>query len=169
MFFDQHGFAIRCEWGNAGVTQLLLESDAIVIVDVLSFSTCVDIAVSNEAKVYPYRFQDESAVAYAQSVDAILANHQREFATGFSLAPSSLVNIPKGSRLVLPSPNGATLSLATQQIPTFAGCLRNAKSVAQAIQNWGPRLSIIPANVGPMEVYVWHLRTSLEPELLSTI
>ncbi len=145
MVFSQRGFDIRCEWGGAGLAALLADSDAIAIVDVLSFSTCVDIAVNNGALVYPYRWQDESAATYAQSLGAILANHQREFATGYSLAPSSLVNIPAGTRLVIPSPNGATLSLATESIPTFAGCLRNAESVALAMQKLGSRLSLIPA------------------------
>lgn len=31
MFYDQHEFDIRCEWGSMGVSQLLAVSDAIVI------------------------------------------------------------------------------------------------------------------------------------------
>ena len=53
MFFDQGEFDIRCEWGAAGLRQLVAHSDAIVIVDVLSFATCVDIAVGNGASIYP--------------------------------------------------------------------------------------------------------------------
>jgi 2-phosphosulfolactate phosphatase len=45
MFFNQQAFMIRCEWGTCGVAQLAPESDAVVIVDVLSFTTCVEIAV----------------------------------------------------------------------------------------------------------------------------
>jgi hypothetical protein len=65
LFFNQQAFMIRCEWGACGVAHLVPESDAVVIVDVLSFSTCVDIAVGNGAIVYPYRWQDASAPAKA--------------------------------------------------------------------------------------------------------
>jgi 2-phosphosulfolactate phosphatase len=65
MFFGQQEFDIRCEWGSAGLGQFVSHSDAIIIVDVLSFSTCVDIAVGRGASVYPYRWKDASALAYA--------------------------------------------------------------------------------------------------------
>jgi 2-phosphosulfolactate phosphatase len=145
VYFNQHGFDIRCEWGREGIAQLVTDSDAIVIVDVLSFSTCVDIAVSNGATVYPYAGSAESAVTFAESNGALLASHNREATSGYSLAPSSLLTIPSGTRLVLPSPNGSTLSLTTQDKPTFAGCLRNAQAVAQAVQKIGTHVSVIPA------------------------
>lgn len=43
MKFDQGEFDIRCAWGSAGVRHFVANSDAIVIVDVLSFSTCVPV------------------------------------------------------------------------------------------------------------------------------
>jgi 2-phosphosulfolactate phosphatase len=145
MFYDQQEFEVRCEWGKFGVSRLAPSSDAVVIVDVLSFSTCVDIAVGNGAVVYPYQWKDESAFSYAQSLDAILANVDRKFDKGYSLAPTSLLNITSGTRLVLPSPNGSSLSLATGQTPTFAGCIRNAKAVAHAVQKLGCCISLVPA------------------------
>jgi 2-phosphosulfolactate phosphatase len=145
MFYDQQEFEVRCEWGPIGVNLLAPLCDAIIIVDVLSFSTCVDIAVGNGAVVYPYQWKDESAFSYAQSVGAILANFDRKFDTGYALAPTSLLNIAGGTRLVLPSPNGSLLSLATGQTPTFAGCIRNAKSVAYAAQQLGSHISLVPA------------------------
>lgn len=145
MYFNQDEFDIRCEWGEAGIAQLAQDSDAIVIVDVLSFSTAVDIAVGNGAVVYPYRWRDESAVAYASSLNAILAGSWRSLTGGYTLAPTSLLHIAAGTRLVLPSPNGSTLTLATGRIPTFAGCLRNARAVASAVQKAGTRISVIPA------------------------
>jgi 2-phosphosulfolactate phosphatase len=145
MCFNQQAFAIRCEWGAHGVAQLAPHSDAVMIVDVLSFTTCVDIAVGNGAVVYPYRWRDVSALAYAQSLDAILARPRHQHDPGYSLSPASLVTIPADTRLVLPSPNGATLTLATGQVPTFAGCLRNATAVAGALQRQGRRISVIPA------------------------
>lgn len=142
--FDQHEFDIRCEWGAAGIEQLAPHSDAIIIVDVLSFSTCVDIAVSRGAVVYPYRWRDERAYDYAKSLGALVAAGRRT-ASGYSLSPASLLDIPAGTPLVLPSPNGATLSLATGAVPTFAGCLRNARAVAHAAQQVGARIGVIPA------------------------
>jgi hypothetical protein len=64
MNFNQTDFEVRCEWGKQGVLQLDSVSDVIVIVDVLSFSTCVDIANSQGAIVYPYQWKDESASSY---------------------------------------------------------------------------------------------------------
>jgi 2-phosphosulfolactate phosphatase len=145
MFFDQHAFDIRCEWGNVGISQLAPNSDAIIIVDVLSFSTSVDIAVANGAIVYPYRWQDESALEYARAHGAILAHGRRRAANGYTLSPKSLMQIPTGTRLVLPSRNGSTLSIATAGVPTFTACLRNAKAVAYAVQALGTRISVIPA------------------------
>ena len=141
MIFDQAEFDIRCEWGAQGIAQLAPISDAIVIVDVLSFSTCVEIAVSRGARVFPYRWHDESAQAFAQFLKAELATKR---GAGYSLSPASLAAIPAGTRLVLPSPNGSTLSLATGQVPTLLGCLRNRTAVAQAALTYGPRIAVIP-------------------------
>ena len=45
MFYDQSEFDIRQEWGLRGVEVLAPISDVVIVVDVLSFSTCVDVAV----------------------------------------------------------------------------------------------------------------------------
>lgn len=143
MFFDQSEFDIRCEWGMEGVERLAQGCDAVIIVDVLSFSTSVDVAVGRGATVYPYRWRDASAAEYARSLGAALGGSNR--GEGYSLSPASLLDIPTGARLVLPSPNGSTLSLATGSVPTFAGCLRNAPAVAEAAQNAGTRILVVPA------------------------
>ena len=129
--------------GLHGLRALLPGSDAIVIVDVLSFSTSVDVAVGRGAQVYPYNQRDEWAEAVARQHDAILATRTR--GAGPSLSPASLGGLAAGSRLVLPSPNGATLSLATGDVSTFAACLRNAAAVARAAASAGGQVTVIAA------------------------
>lgn len=143
MTFDQAKFEIRCEWGRQGVLQLAPISDVVVIVDVLSFSTCIDIATSRGAIVFPYQWRDESARSFAQAMDAELAGKRGH--TRYSLSPESLLSIPHGMRLVLPSPNGSSLSLATGETPTLAGCLRNFRAVAAAAMAYGRKIAVIPA------------------------
>ena len=145
MLFDQSEFDLRCEWGEQGVAKLAPISDVVVIVDVLSFSTCVEIATNNGAIVFPYRWKDESAIDYAKSMNAELASRQRTSNKGYSLAPSSMTNISAGTRLVLPSPNGASLTLRTGQTLTLTGCLRNCEAVADYVQSYGSKISVIPA------------------------
>lgn len=135
---------MRCEWGIYGVAQLAPISDVVVIVDILSFSTCVEIATNRGAIIFPYRWQDDAAIAYARFVNAILATRRRTASAGYSLSPSSLARIPAGTRLVLPSPNGATLSLQTGETPTLAGCLRNCEAIAEFAQSLGTKIAVIP-------------------------
>ncbi len=144
MTFDEPAFDLRCEWGEHGVAALAPISDAVIIVDVLSFSTSVSIAVQRGATVFPYRWNDQRAADFAASVQAELAAPRRA-AGRYSLSPASLLSIPPGTRLVLPSPNGATLSLAARPTPVLAGCLRNARAVALAAQAYGPKIAVIPA------------------------
>ncbi len=142
--FDQAEFEIRCEWGCEGITRLASISDVIIIVDILSFSTSVEIAVSRGAIIFPYRYKDDSALSYASSIGADLAGNRRD-GCKYSLSPKSLSGVSSNQRLVLPSPNGATLSLETRKVPTIAGCLRNASSVAKAAGKLGKRIAVIPA------------------------
>jgi 2-phosphosulfolactate phosphatase len=144
MIFDQLEFDIRCEWGERGVATLAPTSDIVIIVDVLSFSTSVDIAVQQGAVVFPYRWQDDTAVEFALSVNAELADPKR-IRGRYSLSPESLLHIRPGTRIVLPSPNGATLTLAAKPTPVLAGCLRNAQAVALAAKKYGSKIAVIPA------------------------
>ena len=143
MYYDQDEYDIRCEWGLNGVTNLAPMCDAVVIVDVLSFSTCVDVAVGRGAVVYPYRWHDGRVEEFARSVGAVVARARR--GKGYGLSPASLMGIEAGVKLVLPSPNGSTLSLSTGDKPTFAGCIRNAEAVAKAAGRAGRRILVVPA------------------------
>lgn len=143
MYFDQSNFDIRCEWGKQGVLQLAKTSDLFILVDVLSFSTCVEIVTNRGATVFPYQWRDETAKDFAQVMDAELA--EKRGMGRYSLSPASLLQVSSGTRLVLPSPNGATLSLATGTVPTLAGCLRNCRAVASAAMQYGHSITVVPA------------------------
>jgi 2-phosphosulfolactate phosphatase len=141
--FDQAEFQVRCEWGLPGLRELGAVSDVIVIVDVLSFTTAIDIATARGGVVFPYSLKGESAASYARSLDAELASPERD--SGFSLSPASLRSLPAGYRLVLPSPNGAALSFKADHPIVLAACLRNAAAVAPAAARLGSTVAVIPA------------------------
>ncbi len=136
-------YQVNCEWGPNGVKKLSELCQVTVIVDVLSFSTSVDIAVGRSMRVYPYGGSLEEAPAFAQSHNAELA--QRRGKGQFSLSPSSFATGPHVDRIVLPSPNGSTLTLlAAERSLVLCGCLRNAAAVAAACQGY-TLVGLVPA------------------------
>ncbi|MFQ5498429.1 MAG: 2-phosphosulfolactate phosphatase [Candidatus Zixiibacteriota bacterium] len=143
MHFDQSEFDVRCEWGRDGGSSISTGCDVLIVVDVLSFSTCVDVVVSRGALVYPYQHGQDSAREFSDSIGAVLAGPRGE--SRLSLSPASLQTLASGSRLVLPSLNGATMTLESRAPATFAGCLRNARSVGKAALEQGKRIAVIPA------------------------
>ena len=144
MTCSQNESDIRCEWGMQAVLRLAPISDAIIIVDLFSFSTSVEIATARGALVFPYNGKREELDNFAQERDAQVAGFGIK-TSGYSLSPHSLQTIPSDFRLVLPSLNGSMLSLSAGDTPTFAGCLRNAAAVARAAQRYGKCISVIPA------------------------
>jgi 2-phosphosulfolactate phosphatase len=142
--FDQAEYDLRCEWGLPGVLALASISDVLIVVDVLSFSTAVDIAVANGASVLPYRWRDGTVKEFAAFKGAVLAS-PRSASDHYSLSPASLQAIPAHTALVLPSPNGGTLSLKSGAAVTFTACLRNCQAVAKRAQCHGARMAVVPA------------------------
>jgi 2-phosphosulfolactate phosphatase len=142
--FSQKGWACRCEWGSAAVAALA-PADVTIIVDVFSFTTCVDIATSRGVAILPFPWNDESAAEFARENGAELAGRRRQ--ARYSLAPESYLDAPSGLRCVLPSPNGAMVTLAAAGISPviLAGCLRNARAVADAASRRGTSFNVIPA------------------------
>ncbi len=133
----------RCEWGEHGLRSMLDTSDVVVIVDVLSFATCVELATSRGAIIHPARRRDRAVARLAARVGATLAGPRGK--SRYSLSPATYLEVPAGTRVVLPSPNGSALSLAAGGKPTLAGCLRNATAVAVAARTFGPRIAVVPA------------------------
>jgi 2-phosphosulfolactate phosphatase len=121
----------------------------VVVVDVFSFSTSVDVAVGRGCTVYPARWNDDRAANLAQRLGAVLAVGRSAMSPDhpYSLSPASLTHIPSGTRLVLPSPNGAMICAesADSGAFVFAGCLRNAAAVARAAMDHSARVGVVAA------------------------
>src|SRR5438093_239720 len=146
----QEGFQRRFDWGLSGARRLAPHVDVAVVVDVLSFATSVDIAVARGCEVVPGPWQDERrADVAAAEAGPVLAVGRSETSSDhpYSLSPASLTDIPRGTRLVLPSPNGAAicLGIAGYGVSAFVGCLRNAAAVASAAAAAGATVAVIAA------------------------
>ncbi|WP_176929823.1 2-phosphosulfolactate phosphatase [Lentzea albidocapillata] len=136
--FSQEGYQLRLEWGPEGV-KALRDCDVLVIVDVLSFTTSVDLVVGNGGQVRPSRWKPSS---------------------GKTLRPASLVG--ETGLVELPSPNGSNLCFLAAETGAhvLAACLRNATAVARRAQALGETIGVIPGgerwgldilNAGPRE------------------
>ena len=136
---DHH--VVRVEWGPAGsesLTRYAVRSGAAVcavVVDVLSFTTCVSVAVDSGMRVHPYRWKDASAETYAREQGAVLARTRSQARSegGISLSPNSIREASGVTDIVLPSPNGSTISalLADAGARVVAASLRNRTAVAR--------------------------------------
>jgi 2-phosphosulfolactate phosphatase len=114
-----------------------------VIVDVLAFSTSVDIAGSRVMRIFPYGGLLEEAPAFARCHDAELA--QLRGKGRFSLSPAAFATAPQGGRIVLLSPNGSTHTLlAAESSLILCGCLRNAAAIAAACEGYDS-VGLVPA------------------------
>ncbi|WP_285480926.1 2-phosphosulfolactate phosphatase [Amycolatopsis sp. NBRC 101858] len=140
--WEQTGYDVRLDWGAEGVAALGRECAVLVVVDVLSFSTTTDLVVGRGGRVLPVRRRDERGVAQARAAGAVIAGEG-----AFSLRPSSVMEIPPGTLLALPSPNGATLcdAAAATGARVLAGCLRNASAVAAKAHALGGPIGLIAA------------------------
>jgi 2-phosphosulfolactate phosphatase len=123
----QSAYRARFQWGP--LVAPTLTNGVCVVVDVLRFTTAVEAAVTRGIAVYPYRWRDATAAAFADSVRAVLADGRDR--TGPSLSPSSMDALASGASVVLPSPNGATCAVLASEAgaAVVAGCLRNAAAV----------------------------------------
>ncbi len=116
-----------------------------VVVDTLSFSTAVSVALDRGATAYPFRWQDDRADDRARELGATLAGPRRE--SGVSLSPAAIRAAPELTALLLPSPNGSTISCALPEkaLTVLSGCLRNATAVAAFLSGQSADLVVIAA------------------------
>jgi len=100
--FAQEYAACRCEWGIEGLSALT-PADVTIIVDVFTFTTCVDVALAAGAAILPYRWDDATAADYAARHKAELAGRRRQ--ARYSLAPciGGLVSPLESSGAVSPA------------------------------------------------------------------
>jgi 2-phosphosulfolactate phosphatase len=135
---------IGFEWGPTGAAAVAAPVTAVV--DVLSFTTTLSVAVERGITVYPFRWKDERAAAYAEERSAILARGRSE-RTGVSLSPASVRAAVGVERLVLPSPNGSSISLGLAEagVTVVGASLRNRVAVARWLAERGESLAVVAA------------------------
>ncbi|CUR62276.1 putative 2-phosphosulfolactate phosphatase [metagenome] len=133
---DQSTYRLRVEWGPTGAEAV--PADYAVVVDVLSFTTTLSVAVERGIEVFPFRWRDARAAEHALRHGATLAVGRfealsRPGARHVSLSPASLSEVEGVERLVLPSPNGSTIAFALAETgaQVVGACLRNAAAVAR--------------------------------------
>lgn len=124
------------EWGPTGAAEV--PADYAVVVDLLSFTTTLSVALERGIEVFPFRWRDSRAAEHALRHGATLAVGRVEAlsrgdARHVSLSPASLAEVEGIERLVLPSPNGSTIAfaLADSGAQVVGACLRNAGAVAR--------------------------------------
>ena len=135
--YAQLAHRVRLEWGPVGAAETAPHSTYAVVVDVLSFSTTLSVAMDLGAEVVPYRWRNDGAAELARARGATLAVGRLEAAADpasdvVSLSPATLRESSGVERLVLPSPNGSAISFALARggAQVVGACLRNRSAVA---------------------------------------
>jgi 2-phosphosulfolactate phosphatase len=150
----QRDHAVRLEWGPTGGTAVAAGADVAVVVDVLSFTTTLTVAVERGMAVHPHPWKDARAAEHAAALGAVLAiGRFEEPEAGLpavSLSPSAMSRVEGIERIVLPSPNGSAIcaSLADSGVTLVGACLRNRTAVARwlaATVGEGAVIAVVPA------------------------
>lgn len=136
-------YAVRFDWAADGGRTVAPGADLAVVVDVLSFGTCVSVALDRGAEVFPFPWKDTGAESFAASQRAELAGPRG--GGGLSLSPMSFRGAPSLERVVLPSPNGSALChLLAGEAPLVAAVsLRNAAATADWVADTLPEDAVI--------------------------
>jgi 2-phosphosulfolactate phosphatase len=123
---------------------LAANSDVVVVVDVLSFSTTVSVALAHGLSIYPRAWRDPDSERFAAEKGALLAGRRGDCV---SLSPRTMTTLESGTAVVLPSPNGAACCLAAEAAGTdvIIASLRNAPAVARWLQMAGGDVGIVAA------------------------
>ena len=143
---ESERWEVPLAWGPRGFDALAVACDAVIIVDVLSFSTSVDIVLAAGATVFPCGDREE-ARALAAAVRGVAVVRRGE--PGLSLSPASLSAIPPGTRLALAAVNGGAVAARAisgrRDLLVFVACLRNMAAVATAVRALAQRPGLAAA------------------------
>jgi len=142
----QPSYRVRMDWGPTGAAAVAAAGGVAVVVDVLSFTTTLSVAMDAGITVYPFGWKDERAEAYAAERDAVLARG-RSVRDGVSLSPATVRAASGVDRLVLPSPNGSAISfgLADSGATVVGASLRNATAVARSLAATDRPVAVVAA------------------------
>jgi 2-phosphosulfolactate phosphatase len=137
--------SVSLEWGPQGLRLLSETCECVVLVDVLSFSTSVAVAVARGAAVWPHTGH-ERAEELARAIGATLVRG-RNMREGRTMSPASLLNVEDHERLIMPSDNGSVISHAALMsgLTVVAGSLRNASAVARWLKGRFATVGLVPA------------------------
>lgn len=142
-------YPVNLGWGEAGLEALAPVSNVLVIIDVITFTTTVAVAVERGCRIYPSPWIEEEARELAARWGAALAvgRSQASAEHPYTLKPASLEQARRGESIVLPSPNGSALAALAGRSGklVLAGSLRNAAAVARRARRLGGVISVIAA------------------------
>jgi 2-phosphosulfolactate phosphatase len=139
----QQPYEVRFDGGREGLRSVAAGAGAIVVVDAISFTTTVQMAVECGLGILPFggnRHEAEEADAAGDFGDARLAGRRGD--PGVSLSPSSMTepNVAAfgARRAVVPSLNGSRLTAlaAGFGVPVIAASLRNRTAVARWVLDY---------------------------------
>lgn len=132
-FLAQTPYRCRLRWGRAGLARAAADGDVAVVVDVLSFSTAAVAAIDRGGRIYPCTLADpQQRLAVEHGAEIAVRRSQVPTGGRFSLSPVTLDALEPGGRVIVPSPNGATLCRLGSRVPfLLVGGLVNATAVGR--------------------------------------
>jgi 2-phosphosulfolactate phosphatase len=127
---------VRFAWGLPDGAAPPPDVEVAVVVDVLSFTTTLSVAVDRGIEVVPCRWVDADAARLADRHGAVRAAGRRRTRHGqITLSPQSIRTAdPVPARVVLPSPNGS--AIAAELAEAGSTCLGASFRDASAVAEW---------------------------------
>ncbi len=127
---------VHVEWGPIGAELAAARGDIVVVVDVLSFSTALAVAVARDITCLVYSSAEIERTGGPDAAGTALrarplSKNRRVPPGQLSLSPASLLAAEPGQRVLFTSLNGAEVTAAAAAAPALlVGSLRNAGATA---------------------------------------